>query len=328
MKVTRYIKEGGGLWLHEWVMVAYALLTLLFMVLNWNELVSPAEMIKTRLTAMGVIAIGWCVTRVYSNIFTRYLRVAMVLITLSIWYPDTYEINRIFPSFDHVFARWDQDWFGCQPSLLFSQVLPQWWVSELFCMGYFSYFPMMYVLVTWFAFRMPQHLSRVAFTVLISFYLYYFIYMFLPVGGPQFYYAAPGVDPVQGIFPEIGHYFRDHQNLYPMPGEGGFFRKLVEMAQQAGERPTAAFPSSHIGVSTILLILCKKYRQKGMFLCFLPFYLFLCCATVYIHAHYLVDAIFGFISAFVVYWMGQQIYENLGGDQRWRRFGLPRSVSK
>jgi len=40
---------------------------------------------------------------------------------------------------------------------------------------------------------------------------------------------------------------------------------------------------------------------RRLFAILLPFYLLLCCATVYIQAHYLIDAIAGFISAFGLY---------------------------
>lgn len=296
---------------HEWLMLSYTGLTLLFMLMNWSNLVSPGEMFKTRGIAMAVLVVGIVLTCIQDNVWTRYLRITSVLTTLSIWYPDTFEINRLYPSLDHIFAQWDQSWFGCQPSLLFSQVMPQKWFSELCCLGYWSYFPMIYIIVSWVLIRQPQHCERVAFVVLGSFFLYYLVYMFVPVGGPQFYYAADGVDPANGVFPALGRYFSDHQDLYPMPGEGGFFRSLVELAQQAGERPTAAFPSSHIGISTIVLLICRRYRLKIFFACAFPLYLCLCCATVYIHAHYLVDAIFGFISAFIVYWNINTIYDNI-----------------
>jgi membrane-associated phospholipid phosphatase len=67
-----------------------------------------------------------------------------------------------------------------------------------------------------------------------------------------------------------------------------------------GERPTAAFPSSHVGMSTILMILAFR-ANKYLFACLIPFYLLLCGATVYIQAHYLIDSIAGFISAFMIY---------------------------
>ena len=77
------------------------------------------------------------------------------------------------------------------------------------------------------------------------------IYIFVPVAGPQFYFPAIGGDNVaQGIFPAIGDYFNHNQELLPGPGyEHGFFYNLVESSQQVGERPTAAFPSSHVGMS-------------------------------------------------------------------------------
>ena len=38
-----------------------------------------------------------------------------------------------------------------------------------------------------------------------------------------------------------------------------------------------------------------------LFACLFPFYLLLCGATVYIQAHYLIDSIVGFVSAFGIY---------------------------
>lgn len=63
---------------------------------------------------------------------------------------------------------------------------------------------------------------------------------------------------------------------------------------------TAAFPSSHVGISTILMIMAWR-GSKWLFAILMPFYVLLCCATVYIQAHYLIDAVVGFVSAFVMY---------------------------
>ena len=71
------------------------------------------------------------------------------------------------------------------------------------------------------------------------------------------------------------------------------FYSLVEGSQQVGERPTAAFPSSHVGISTILMIMAWRGSKK-LFACLIPFYMLLCGATVYIQAHYVIDAIVGF----------------------------------
>ena len=85
-----------------------------------------------------------------------------------------------------------------------------------------------------------------SFVLVTSFFIYYLIYIFVPVAGPQFYFPAIGFDNVsKGIFPAIGDYFNNNQELLPGPGyQHGFFYSLVEGSQQVGERPTAAFPSS------------------------------------------------------------------------------------
>ena len=77
-----------------------------------------------------------------------------------------------------------------------------------------------------------------------------------------------------------------------------FFYNLVEDAKAAGERPTAAFPSSHVGISTICMFLVWHTRNYKLLMVLAPFYFFLCCATVYIQAHYLIDAIAGVIRHF------------------------------
>ena len=127
-------------------------------------------------------------------------------------------------------------------------------------------------------------------------------YIFVPVAGPQYYFPAIGMDnAMDGTFWAIGDYFNYNRELLPGPGyEDGFFYNLVEGSQQVGERPTAAFPSSHVGISTILMIMAWR-GSKVMFACLVPFYFFLCCATVYIQAHYLIDAIAGFVSACILY---------------------------
>ena len=87
----------------------------------------------------------------------------------------------------------------------------------------------------------------------------------------------------------------------------------MEGSQQVGERPTAAFPSSHVGISTILMIMAWRGSKK-LFACLIPFYMLLCGATVYIQAHYVIDAIVGFFSAFLLYvvvtWMFKKWLHN------------------
>ena len=95
--------------------------------------------------------------------------------------------------------------------------------------------------------------------------------MFLPVAGPQFYFPVVGeANVLAGCAPELGNYFDLHPEItIVQEGQGGVFTQLVCWAQGAGERPTAAFPSSHVGVSTVMMILAWRMKKNSfcVFVC-------------------------------------------------------------
>ena len=163
----------------------------------------------------------------------------------------------------------------------------------------------MIALVVFFYFaRRYGEFERASFVLLASFFVYYVVFVFVPVTGPTFYYKAVGLDNIaHGVFPALGDYFNTHTDCLPTPGyTGGFFYDLVEDAKAAGERPTAAFPSSHVGISTVCMLLAAHTRQRRLVWLMLPFYIFLCMATVYIQAHYAIDALAGLVTGVALYY--------------------------
>lgn len=298
-------KPIKGLIAAEWAMVAYLVLTLVLMLFTFTKLANPESMLWGRLRVVVITAALWGVYRMIPCRFTLFCRVAGQLALLSWWYPDTYEINRLFPNLDHVFATWEQQSFECQPSLLFSQAISNPVFSELMDLGYFSYYPLIGVVTLYFFFCRYKDFGRATFVILASFFAYYVIYIFLPVTGPQYYFAAIGLDnAAEGIFPHVGNYFSTLREALPSPGyHEGIFYQLVADAHTAGERPTAAFPSSHVGVSTILMLLAWSARSKRLFLFLLPFYVLLCFSTVYIQAHYAVDVFGGLVTSVLFYFV-------------------------
>lgn len=293
----------------EAVTLAYTLFTTLLILLLWQKMSDPIRLLEGRafvLVGMGLIRLIYQARPVRPLLLLRYI---FPLSLLGYWYPDTYEFCQLFPNLDHVFAAADEALFGCQPSIAFALALPQKIWSELFHMGYFSYYPLIALTVLAPLFTHRGGFERTAFIVLTSFFFYYLIYLFLPVAGPQYYFHAVGNDLVlSGHFPHVGDYFRYHTELAPSPGPAGFFRNLVEATQASGERPTAAFPSSHVGMSTVLLILLWQNR-RALFFVALPFYVFLCCATVYIQAHYLVDVFGGLVTAAIFYELSATLWK-------------------
>lgn len=209
------------------------------------------------------------------------------------WYPETYAFCSTFPYQDHLFARADQWLFGFQPSEAFSRTVssPLW--SEAFHMGYYSYYYLMVAVVLFYLLRRYDEAQKATFVFLTSFFLFYFIYELLPVAGPQYYFQAIGPEAVaEGRFAPVGHYFQTHFDTLPTHATG-IFSRLVTGAQEVGERPTAAFPSSHVGMSVVTMLLAWKARNRWLFWLCMPFFILLVLSTVYIKAHYAIDSIAG-----------------------------------
>jgi len=296
-------KPKKGLFAVEWVIMGYLVLTTLVMLFTYVKLQNPESMLWGRFRVVAITAAMWGIYRLVSCRLTRFCRIAAQMALLSWWYPDTYELNRILPNLDHLAAAKEQWLFGCQPSLLFAQKVPHFLFSELMNLGYTCYFPLIAVVTIFYFLCRYQQFMRASFIILTSFFVYYLIFIFFPVVGPQYYYPAVGMDQIaQGVFPNLHDYFLTMREALPTPGDPkGVFYQMVVDAHQAGERPTAAFPSSHVGVSTILMLLAWQTRNRRFFWLLMPFYLLLCLSTVYIYAHYAIDVLAGWISALLLF---------------------------
>ena len=302
-----------GLLAFEWIALAYMAFTILVMAVLWDKLPNTGAMIKLRIQFVLVTLAVWGVYYLKPCKLTILLRVVVQMIFLSWWYPDTYELNRALPNLDHIFAQWEQSLFGCQPSLLFSQKVPYGWFSELMCLGYVSYFPLMLITYLYYFFRRYKEFQMTAFVMLTSFFAYYVVFVLLPVTGPQFYYLAVGTEKIAaGIFPNLGDWFLTHSERMAAPGwTDGFWYHMLDLTHDAGERPTAAFPSSHVGITTVVMLLALHTRSRALIFTILPFYILMCLSTVYIYAHYAIDAIAGLLTGTLLYFTLKAIWHRL-----------------
>lgn len=298
-------KAAKGLLSFEWIAFGYLVFTVLMMIILWDKLTNAEDMIKGRIQFVLVTLALWAVYRLWPCRLTIFLRILGQMAFLGWWYPDTYEINRALPNLDHLFAGWEQSLFGCQPSLLFSQKISYGWFSELMCLGYVSYFPLMLITYLYYFFKRYKEFQMTAFVMLGAFFVYYVVFVLLPVTGPQFYYLAVGPEKIAaGIFPNIGDWFLTHSERMAAPGwTDGFWYHMLDLTHDAGERPTAAFPSSHVGVTTVVMLLALRTRSKGLIFTILPFYILMCLSTVYIYAHYAIDAIAGMATGVLLYYI-------------------------
>lgn len=287
----------------EWVVVAYILFTTILLLVTATKNPDVSALIIGRGRILIMTLAMWLVYRMVPCRFMVFVRIVLQMALLGWWYPDTYDINRVFPNLDHIFAQWEQDVFGFQPALVFSQNLSSAVFSELMDMGYASYYPMIVLVTLFYFFRRNKDFERAAYVIMTSFFIFYVIFLLVPVTGPQFYYKAVGLENIaNGVFPNVHDYFLTHTECLVSPGyQDGIFYGLVEDAKNAGERPTAAFPSSHVGISTVLMLLAYKTKNKRLVLILLPFYVLMFFATFYIQAHYAIDAIAGLISGVIIF---------------------------
>ena len=304
-------KKHQGLMLVEWGMMIYAAITLVLMLVFYTRLQNPLSMLALRIQSVLMVLALWWIYRMIPCRFIMLLRVICQIVLLATWYPDTYEFNRLLPNLDHHFAGYEQALFGCQPALLFSRNFASAWVSEPLTLGYVSYYPMMVFISFYYFFYKYEQFLKAAFVIVISFFVLYLVFIFLPVAGPQYYYLAAGTDQIaQGIFPNIGHYFETHSECLPIPGyHDGVFYKILAFAHNAGERPTAAFPSSHMGVTTVMVLLAHDSKNRKMFWTMLVLTVLMFFATFYIQAHYVIDAIAGVFSGIILYFLTSAVYK-------------------
>jgi membrane-associated phospholipid phosphatase len=114
---------------------------------------------------------------------------------------------------------------------------------------------------------------------------------------------AAGPDNIAaGVFPNVGDYFLTHNEMMTMPGyQDGFFYQCMVHAHAAGERPTAAFPSSHVGVTIVMLMLALRTKSRWLSWFVGVMLALMCLSTVYIRAHYAIDVIAGLAVGFIFY---------------------------
>ena len=250
--------------------------------LDWN-------FILTRVIFVFAFTFSVIIKRKISKNFFQLLQNILVFALMTFLYKETAMLNTlIFPKIDEFLSNLDQNIFKFQPSIEFSKHFNSLFFSELFYFGYFCYYLLPLVVLGILYKFLPQKIEEFGFILITSFLLYYFIFIIIPAEGPQFYFTFPD------------NYIEAQ----------GIFGNAIKLIQKNGEAPTAAFPSSHVGISWIVIFwLYQNFRKSVKY--FLPFVVLLMFSTVYIKAHYFVDVVAGFISAPIVFFLTFKFYKFL-----------------
>ena len=250
--------------------------------LDWN-------FILTRIIFVFAFIFSLVIKNKISYNFFQLLQNILVFALMTFLYKETAMLNTlIFPKIDEFLSNLDQNIFKFQPSIEFSKHFNSLFFSELFYFGYFCYYLLPLVVLGILYKFLPQKIEEFGFILITSFLLYYFIFIIIPAEGPQFYFTFPD------------NYIEAQ----------GIFGNAIKLIQKNGEAPTAAFPSSHVGISWIVIFWLYQNLRKSVKY-FLPFVILLMFSTVYIKAHYFVDVVAGFLTAPIVFFLTFKFYKFL-----------------
>ena len=283
---NRKLKIKNRLLPVEAVTLAYMAVTAVYLAVFAGKLENSMVHFGVRIVVTVLILLLAGLHNAGGNPVVKFIRYFLPFVLLSFWYPETYYFNNfLFDNLDHHFVQADDKLFGCQPSLEFSHRMSWGWFSELMYFGYFSYYFIFFGVALWCYMYHKKVMDRAIFLFVCSFYLFYLVFAVLPVMGPQFYFTLP---------------------LNEVP-DGYLFCKLQRFVQIIGEKPTGAFPSSHVGISfTVVIFVAQHCRVLLKYV--LPLFVILVLSTVYIKAHYLVDIIGGFAAVAITYPLVNRLY--------------------
>ena len=213
LDLFKRVETRKGLFAVEKITLIYNLLTSILILFLFQRMDHPWHMLLDRAMIAAMTFLLMYLYRLAPCKFSAFVRIVIQMSLLSYWYPDTFEFNRFFPNLDHVFATAEEFIFNGQPAIWFCHTFPHLIVSEAFNMGYFFYYPMMLIVALFYFIYKFEWFEKMSFVLVTSFFIYYLIYIFVPVAGPQFYFPAIGIDNVsKGIFPAIGDYFNYNQD--------------------------------------------------------------------------------------------------------------------
>lgn len=271
------------------VFFGFIIVTSILLLCSHNEGANFSELILTRLYVIIFSSVIIWGSIKFKHVLLNFLRDVYPVIFSGYFYSETVFYNKLFfNNLDPLLIEYELAIFGFQPSLEFCKTFDSLIFSEIMYFGYFSFYLIIigFILIVFLKNRMS--FKRDVFLLTASLYLFYFVFGLVPSEGPQFYFSLPE---------------REVPTAY-------FFDKIMHFIQANGEQPTGAFPSSHVGISLIILYLAKK-SIPVFFKIIFPITILLILSTVYIKAHYLVDVIGGIIAAPIILYLSKQLFIGL-----------------
>ncbi len=234
----------------------------------------PARVLSTRLNA------GW--PRAMRVISDWYLLALVPMLYTELAVLNVAVHNGHY--FDDIILRWEEQLFGGQPSRELAATFPYLPLSEFLHFSYIAYYLIIYgpFVLLYLRGRRDDH-QRAAFAIMLTFFAQYIFFIYFPVQGPRYLFAAPGGDIANGPMYQLAH-------------------RILE----AGSSRGAAFPSSHVGVSFAQTAMCFLLLKRWAPL-LLVLSTGLAVGSVYGGFHYATDAAAGLIFGLLLFFAAPHV---------------------
>lgn len=270
MKINDISKKINAV---DFITIVYISITFLLIIAANSKLQNISFHIFIRIIFVSIIFLLIWINSKTKNVLILLLRNLYPLFFISFFYSETDYFNNIFfNDLDFYFSKLDMMIFGFQPSIEFYKHFQYKWFNELMHFSYFFYYPLIFFFAIYYFFKKNEIFKKYFFHLITFFYIFYLLFIIIPCAGPQYYFAPP-LNEVSGAY---------------------FFSNIMIIIQHLGEVPSGAFPSSHIGITWMIMFVFYKYSRKIFYPLLLPV-LLLSLSTVYIKAHYAIDVFAGLL---------------------------------
>lgn len=187
---------------------------------------------------------------------------------------------------DQLLARIDSYLFGSTPVTVYLQKFVTPWLTDWLSLCYLSFFLYLPLLGIVLYTRSDRRGWRVfVLAVTLTVFLGFIGYVLIPAVGPLYYLS----------------------NSYSVDLNGNVITSIRQTFISDLSIGRDAFPSLHIALTALYLLLAYKYKRYVFFI-FLPFIICLWFSTVYLRYHYMVDVVAGFVLAFLAFFAAEKIY--------------------
>ncbi|KGE71005.1 phosphatase PAP2 family protein [Spirochaeta lutea] len=281
----------------------FVIINLVAIIASWQTMDNPwlvfgvyASCLITGLVAMRINRLeAWeqspsFLKKIAATLFL-ILRLGYPLIYMLFFFVGVTEFQHLFfpEVLDPQFIAFDQALFGYLPVKQWMVWYDGYLISEVLHGAYFIYYLLLGILPLGLFFKDPKILERYLFAVMLVFYASALTYLVFPVAG--------------------GRYLPELKELTETLRHGPF-TKLMALAYQTSSHFGAAFPSTHVAMSLVMVAGSWSYARKTAPLFILNAILVM-IATVFCGYHYVADVLGAIVYVGVLYPLGLRLHQRI-----------------